>query len=110
MTNVDTLKQKFLLMGIFLMSCVDAVFTLLWIKLSVGEELNPILSYCLQKGPLLFILTKVFLTFSGVSILFVFRKSKFAKNSASILFFFYYLLTLYHCIGSAIILLESSSF
>lgn len=110
MRDIEDLKQRFLLIGIFLMSCIDAVFTLLWISLSVGEEINPVLEYCLQWGPLLFILAKTTLTFAGASILFLCRKRKLAKLAASFLFIFYFLLILYHCFGSVFILLSRNSF
>lgn len=110
MTRVEDLQQKFLLIGLFLMSCVDAVFTLLWIKIGVGEELNPVLLYFLQWGNLSFVTGKVLLTVLGSLTLFLCRENKSARNAATILFSFYFLLILYHCFGSLFLLLESSSF
>ena len=104
MSSGSEFKQKILLLGIFLMSCVDAVFTLMWVHLSVGEEINPILAYCLQGGKIYFVLAKVLLTSLGLFLLHLCRKNVKARRASTALFIFYFALILYHCIGSAIIL------
>ena len=95
MENTDHFKQKILLWGIFLMSCVDAVLTLMWIKLSVGEEINPILEKCLEWGPSYFILGKISLTIIGCLVLFACRRSPKAMIASGGLFIFYSAIILY---------------
>lgn len=104
--SASDFKHRILLVGIFLMSCVDAVMTLMWIKLHIGEEFNPILARALEFGPSYFVLSKILLTFSGCLTLYLCRKYSKAQKGALALFIFYFLLILYHCVGSAVTLLN----
>jgi hypothetical protein len=99
-------KQKVLLSGVFVMSWIDAVLTLLWIKLSMAEELNPLLERFLEIGPLYFILSKLGLTSLGCLVLYLYREKQIAQRAATGLFVFYAGLLIYHCFGSIIILLN----
>lgn len=104
MNSISEFKQKIFLIGIFLMSCVDAVFTLMWIKLEIGKEVNPLLEYSLQWGKTYFVSGKILLTLLGSLILFACRRNKIARAASLVLFVVYFFLIVYHCIGSAIIL------
>lgn len=88
------------------MSWIDAVLTLLWIKLSMAEELNPLLERFLEIGPLYFISSKLGLTSLGCLVLYLCREKKIAQNAALGLFAFYGCLIIYHCFGSIVILLN----
>jgi hypothetical protein len=106
MDHLTQFKHKILLAGIFLMSCVDAVFTLMWIEMSVGEEINPILAQCLEWGSLYFVIAKILLTSLGCLVLYVSKKKILSQRATFSLFCFYFLLILYHCVGSTIILID----
>lgn len=104
MSNLQSFKHKIFLLGIFVMSCIDAVMTLLWVKIEMAEEVNPILDRFLEIGPLHFFLAKILLTVIGCLILYFFRKRTSSQAAAACLFVFYGALLLYHCLGSIIII------
>ena len=106
MNPLAQFKHKMMLWGIFLMSCVDAVLTLMWIEMSIGEEVNPLLAHCLQWGPLYFVAGKIGLTVAGCVTLYLCRSYKLSQAATKFLFCFYSLLILYHSFGSAIILIN----
>ncbi len=89
-----------ILLGILMLSTFDGLFTLIWLDLGVGKELNPILDLCLQKGILWFVGAKSFLTLCGCSILYKTRKKKFSQKAALGLLYVYILLNLYHLLGA----------
>ena len=93
-------KYSQTLLGILLLSTLDAIFTLLWLQLQVGEEANPILDYFLQIGPVWFISAKAFLTLSGCFILYQTRHALFSKKAATGLFLVYVAVCIYHALGA----------
>ncbi len=84
---------------IFLLSLLDAFFTLLWIHLGIGEEANPILNYFLSWGVEWFLGVKISLTCIGCGILHVTQAKKFSQKSIIGLLILYIFLTLYHLLG-----------
>ena len=58
--------------AILMLSIFDALFTLILIN-NGSTELNPVMAYFLQHGPLPFIVAKYFLTSIGVVILLIFK-------------------------------------
>jgi len=58
--------------GILMLSIFDALLTLILIK-NGSSELNPVMAYFLEYGPLPFIIAKYFLTSLGVVILLIFK-------------------------------------
>ena len=88
---IDRYNPKFLLIiiGILLLSILDAVLTLILIK-SGAKELNPILDFYLGVSPWLFVFIKYFLTSAAVILIlcckdfYLFK----TKTKAKVLFFF----------------------
>lgn len=93
-------KYSQTLIGIITLSALDAFFTLLWLRLKVGEEANPILNYFLQYGAGWFVCAKATLTLSGCLILFTTRSHPFSKKAAAGLLSVYIAVCLYHMLGA----------
>lgn len=85
---------------IFFLSCLDAAFTLAWIKTDLAVEANPLLVVLLDHGDAYFVLTKIFLTFAGCLILFAVKHTKSARIVIGCMLFLYVLLTGYHFFGA----------
>ena len=85
---------------IFLLSCLDAAFTLALIKTELAVEANPLLVVLLDHGDAYFVLTKIFLTFAGCLILFSVRHTRSARIVIACMLFLYVLLTGYHFFGA----------
>ena len=101
LSGVKIEKYSFFLCLIFLLSILDAVFTMIWIKTGMAVEANPLLGSLLEHGDLPFILTKVFLTGCGCAFLgWSKSKSRFAKASILTLLALYCCLTIYHLLGA----------
>ncbi len=60
----------------------DALATLLWVKLGLATEANPVMAQALDAGPALFILSKVALVSLAVGLLWRLRAERFARIAA----------------------------
>ena len=90
-----------LLVFLFLFSCLDAHFTLLWIDAGLAIEAYPLLEPLIEHGPFSFVATKLLLTALGCVILHrAKRESKIARLSIVSLTVGYCILTIYHVIGA----------
>jgi len=69
------------IVAILFLSVLDALLTLHLIE-GGSKELNPVMSYFLKYGPLVFLVAKYFLTCIGVIILLLFRNA-FLKRSTT---------------------------
>lgn len=94
-------RYSFFVIVIFVLSILDAVFTLTWIKAGLAVEANPILGRLLEKGDFAFVSTKIFLTGAGcIFLLWARTKSRFAERAIIGAMILYVLVTLYHLIGA----------
>lgn len=99
--NIKVEKYTLLIALIFLLSILDAVFTLTWIRSGLAIEANPLLNTLLNHGNFAFLATKIFLTAVGcVFLLYTKDQSRLSKASIVFLFLTYSLLTVYHCVGA----------
>jgi hypothetical protein len=69
------------IVAILFLSVLDAMLTLHLIE-GGSKELNPVMSYFLKYGPLVFLVAKYFLTCTGVIVLLLFRNA-FLKRSTT---------------------------
>ena len=93
-------KYTILISLIFILSILDAFFTLVWIDTGLAVEANPLLKELLLHGNFSFISTKLFLTGIGCVLLFLVKaKNKIAKFSIWFIFLCYCILIAYHFIG-----------
>jgi len=53
---------------------IDLTATLYWLANDLGHEANPLMAFFLDIDPLLFVIAKLGLSSSGISILYFFRK------------------------------------
>ena len=80
--NIKVDKYTLFITLIFVLSLLDASFTLTWIKSGLAVEANPLLSRLIDHGDFSFLGTKILLTLIGCGFLFVTKdESKFAKVS-----------------------------
>jgi hypothetical protein len=93
-------KYSFLVCCIFLLSILDALFTLAWIKTGLAVEANPVLVVFLEMGDGVFLGFKILLTFMGCVILYMNRKNKLGALMISSLAIAYTGLTIYHFLGA----------
>jgi len=99
--NIKVEKYTLFITLIFILSLLDASFTLTWIKSGLAVEANPLLKSLMLHGDFPFIGTKVALTGLGCGFLFFTKdESKFAKATIIFLLGTYVLLTLYHFLGA----------
>lgn len=92
-----------LLILLFLFSCLDAYFTLLWIDSGLAIEANPLLQPLIEHGPFSFVATKLLLTGLGCIILHRSKnESRLAAWSIAGLAVGYCVLTVYHIIGAVL--------
>lgn len=97
--SIDPLTKILVLLFVF--SCLDAYFTLVWIDAGLAIEANPVLAPLIKYGPFSFVATKLLLTGLGCLILYhAKRKSKIAAWSIVFLTLGYCVLTVYHIIGA----------
>jgi hypothetical protein len=68
------------IMAILFLSVLDALLTLHLIE-NGSTEINPLMSYFLKSGTLVFLVTKYFLTCMGVIILLLFRNAFIARST-----------------------------
>ena len=107
MTDLALFKHKVFLTCILVMSLIDATLTLLWVKLSIGEEINPLLERCLEIGPGFFVASKVLLTMAGCCVLLACQKRRLARAASFLLFIFYSILMMYHSLGALVVILDN---
>lgn len=94
-------KFSLLILGIFTLSCLDAFFTLMWIKTGLAVEANPLLQDLIAHGDFSFLGTKILLTSLGCLFLESAKeKSRLAKIAIIGLFVAYVGLTAYHFYGA----------
>ena len=101
LSSIRLEKSAVLIIAIFLLSVLDAVFTLLWIKTGLAIEANPLLSDLIEKGSFSFVSTKIALTAFGCGILYHVRhQGKLASRVITFLACLYFSVLLYHIFGA----------
>lgn len=101
-------KYTAFLIFIFVLSTVDALFTVTWLQSGLATEANPLLANLLNSGSFSFIATKTLMTFIGCFILYkVKNESLYAKSVILALLGMYILLTVYHVFGALVSIDES---
>ena len=98
-------KTAVLIFLIFVMSCLDAVFTLLWIENGLAVEVNPLLASLIDNGSFSFIATKILLTLLGCWGLYYASsqgKGRVVKKAVIVLFVAYTVLIVYHFFGAIV--------
>ena len=93
-------KNSFLVYCIFLLSVLDALFTLAWIKTGLAVEANPILIIFLDMGDSVFLSVKILLTLFGCIILHMHRKSRLGSLMIASMTIAYTGLAIYHFLGA----------
>ncbi len=80
-TGVDIYERRlfFVAVGIFVLSCMDAAFTLLLVHRNLAAEANPFMRALLSYDPQTFINLKIVLTGSGVLFLVALCESRFLR-------------------------------
>ncbi len=84
----------------------DLIATLYWVHSGLATEANPIMNFYFEQSSFLFIFVKLSLSFSGISILYFFRK-RFRKVILKTLLglnFIYIGVCLYHLSGMLFLL------
>ena len=100
LNSIKIEKHTLLILLIFVLSLLDAVFTLVWIDAGLAVEANPILSRLLEYGKFSFISTKILMTGIGCAFLFWAKsKSKAARFAIWTIFIIYCVVTGYHLVG-----------
>ena len=93
-------KNSFLIYCIFLLSILDALFTLAWIKTGLAVEANPILAVFLEMGDSVFLSFKILLTLLGCIILYIHRRTRLGSLMIASLAIAYSGLAVYHFLGA----------
>jgi len=93
-------RQAKFIIAIMLMSCIDAIFTLVWLDLKIGEEANPLLDYVLTFGYVPFVVFKMSLTALGCIVLYKQRNHSLASKAVLGLLAMYTGLMIYHILGA----------
>ena len=86
----------FVLVGIFSLSCVDAIFTLYIVTDLGGSEANPVMDFFLQMGISPFLITKIILTSLGIFVLCVHKNFAGVRLALFILMAVYVGVAMYH--------------
>jgi len=94
---VDRLAPKTVAVAVVvvLLSCLDALFTLLHLQ-SGGSEANPLMEAALMQSVNVFLLSKAVLTVLGVVVLAAHQNFRVGARSLLLIFWGYIALTLYH--------------
>jgi hypothetical protein len=85
---------------------IDLVATLFWVHAGWAVEANPVMDFFLKFSPLLFVLGKLGLSFTGIYILYVLR-TRFRKTILNILLglnLIYATVCLYHLLAMLFLL------
>jgi len=88
-------SAAFLLIGIFLLNVLDAVFTLLHLQ-DGGQELNPIVARVLAWGPQTFFFVKCGVTFACLLFLLLHARYRLVQRIFAVVFGVYFLVLVYH--------------
>ena len=106
--SVKVERYSAFLIFIFVLSCVDALFTVAWLQSGLATEANPLLERLLESGGFSFAATKTLMTFVGCYILYKVKdESVYAKGVIVGLLGMYVLLTFYHIFGALVSIDES---
>lgn len=93
-------KNSFLIYCIFLLSILDAILTLAWIKSGLAIEANPFLAPFLEMGDCAFFAIKILITSAACIILYFNKHRAFGSAIISATVVVYVLLTVYHFLGA----------
>ena len=93
-------KNSFLIYCIFLLSILDAILTLAWIKSGLAIEANPFLAPFLEMGDCAFYGIKILITGAACIILYFNKHRALGSVIISATVIMYVLLTLYHFLGA----------
>lgn len=73
------------LIVLILFNMLDAIFTIVALKLGIAKESNPIMEFYTSNSYILFFLVKMLLVLLGCSILLKFKEKKFSQLAAFLL-------------------------
>ena len=85
-----------ILLGLFGLNIYDGLVTLIWIKLGVATEANPMLENIIEHSALQFLAVKLSLVLLGCLLLWRFREEALARQGAYLLTAIYFILACYH--------------
>ena len=82
--------------ALFVMNVLDAIFTLLWVRLGLAEEANQLLRVLVERHAIGFVVVKISLVSLGSMVLWRRRESASAVIALFAAFLVYYGVLLYH--------------
>ena len=100
-------KMRRLLTGLFVLNFLDAILTLVWIKVGFATEANPIMDAVMKIHPSLFVLAKVALVSVCLGILWTHRSRALARFCSVFGFSVYSMIIVYHVVGGVASILGS---
>ena len=92
-------KIRRLLTGLFVLNFLDAILTLVWIKVGFATEANPVMDAVMKIHPGLFVLAKVALVSACLGILWTHRSRALARFCTTFGFSVYSMVIVYHVVG-----------
>ena len=100
-------RMRKLLTGLFVLNFLDAILTLVWIKVGFATEANPIMDAVMKIHPSLFVLAKVALVSACLGILWTHRSRALARFCSVFGFSVYSMIIVYHVVGGVASILGS---
>ena len=100
-------RMRKLLTGLFVLNFLDAILTLVWIKVGFATEANPIMDAVMKIHPGLFVLAKVALVSACLGILWATRHKALARFCSVFGFSVYSMIIVYHVVGGVASILGS---
>jgi Domain of unknown function (DUF5658) len=82
--------------ALLVLNLLDAVFTLVWVRIGVAREGNVLLRHLVEDHPVLFVLAKTALVALGSLLLWNRRQQPIAAVALLAMFLLYYAVLLYH--------------
>lgn len=98
-TRLEKINIYAILYVVFMLNLVDAMLTLVWIKLGIAVEANPIMAYMLSAGDGWFIAIKIIAIAVACTILSSLKRYRLAKIVAISACALYVAITLLHLWG-----------
>ncbi|MEZ0536597.1 DUF5658 family protein [Caldicellulosiruptoraceae bacterium PP1] len=95
--SIQKIKYFLLILSLYLLNFIDAIFTYIGIKYSFIYEANPIMRFLIVKNPLYFLIFKVFFVMMCLSLIFIYiSKYKYLIIAVNIILLQYSLVVIKH--------------
>jgi len=85
--------------SIISLTCLDAIFTVIWIEIGIAYEANPIMDFLIEKSYKSFFLVKMLITTLSLYVISKYKNKNITNTIYNCILLLYTIIIAYHSVG-----------